>query len=143
MMAKTSRDRMVRDRLLCGINHDNVRQRVLAKDKLDLETCIKECRRTSITSQQVRQTKTATATNGISTGMAALTTFSLSQRAIVITPEQHTNVDCASALLMDDNVHGVEERIIFQQFVNRADIGKLACASRHRAAVTLDREFTN
>ena len=62
---------MVRDRLPCGINHDNVRQRVLAKDKLDLETCIKECRRTSITSQEVRQTKTATAMNGISTGMAA------------------------------------------------------------------------
>ena len=38
-------DQMVRDRLLCGIGDDNVRQRLLAKDKLDLETCIKECRR--------------------------------------------------------------------------------------------------
>ena len=63
---------MVRNRLLCGICDDNVRQRLLAKDKLDLETCIKECRSTSITRQQVQQMKTAiaTVTNGIPTGMA-------------------------------------------------------------------------
>ena len=64
-------DQMVRDRLLCGICYDNVRQRLLAKDKLDLETCIKECRSTSITRQQVQQMKTATAANGIPACMAA------------------------------------------------------------------------
>ena len=64
-------DQMVRDRPLCGMCDDNVRQRLLAKDKLDLETCIKDCRSTSITRQQIQQMKTATATNGIPTDMAA------------------------------------------------------------------------
>ena len=37
---KDSSDQMVRDRLLCGICDDSVHQRPLAKDKLDLKTCI-------------------------------------------------------------------------------------------------------
>ena len=66
----SAHDQMVRDWPLCGICDHNVRQRLLGKDKLDLETCINECRSTSITRHQVQQT-TAISVNRIPSGMGA------------------------------------------------------------------------
>ena len=136
---------MVRDRLLCGICDDNVRQRLLAKDKLaiDLETCIKECRSTSITRQQVQQMKTATATNGIPTGMAASdNVFAVATRHCDYCGTAHQRgLRFCPAYGRECTSCGRKNH--FQQFVNRADFGKLAGMSRHRTAVTLDREFTN
>ena len=48
-------DQMIRDRLVCGISNDAVRQRLLAKENPTLAACIKECRTSETTASQVRE----------------------------------------------------------------------------------------
>ena len=48
-------DQMIRDRLVCGISNDAVRQRLLAKENPTLAACIKECRTSETTASQVTE----------------------------------------------------------------------------------------
>ena len=48
-------DQMIRDRLVCGISNNAVRQRLLAKENPTLAACIKECRIYETTASQVTE----------------------------------------------------------------------------------------
>ena len=58
-------EQMIRDRLVCGIKDDSVRQRLLAKNKPDLAACVKESRTTAATREQAQNMRIATRTNSL------------------------------------------------------------------------------
>ena len=51
-------NQMIRDRLVCGIRNDVVRQRLLAGENPSLSTCIKECRTAEATQTQATEMRT-------------------------------------------------------------------------------------
>ena len=58
-------EQMIRDRLVCGIKDDSVRQRLLAKNKPDLAACVKESRTTAATREQAQNMRITTRTNSL------------------------------------------------------------------------------
>ena len=48
------KDGLIRDRIVCGVNNDTVRARLLRESELSLETCIDICRAAEISSAHLK-----------------------------------------------------------------------------------------
>ena len=52
------RDSLIRDRIVCGIQDNNLRKRLLQERRLDLNTCIDKCRAAEVTEKRVKDMAT-------------------------------------------------------------------------------------
>ena len=48
-------NQMIRDRIICGVNDDALRTKLLAKSDLTLEKCVKLCRGVTASTEQAKQ----------------------------------------------------------------------------------------